>query len=154
MIERRNGTIRNKRLNQDLLDNSFQIDQRSFWDIMGYISSYLQKINYYDLHNQPSRDWVAMIEGDPIIYMVLIINQPLTDLNQMAQSVNETKVCSVDNLEMATNLLNWYDKINEWYKNLLNQGEHRLANKIKNVLSDVLDNPKNNLLLFQQKLIR
>ena len=154
MIERRNGTIRNKRLNQDLLDNSFQIDQRSFWDIMGYISSYLQKINYYDLHNQPSRDWVAMIEGDPIIYMVVIINQPLTDLNQMAQSVNETKVCSVDNLEMATNLLNWYDKINEWYKNLLNQGEHRLANKIKNVLSDVLDNPKNNLLLFQQKLIR
>lgn len=154
MIERRNGTIRNKRLNQDLLDNSFQIDQRSFWDIMGYISSYLQKINYYDLHNQPSRDWVAMIEGDPIIYMVVIINQPLTDLNQMAQSVNETKVCNVDNLEMATNLLNWYDKINEWYKNLLNQGEHRLANKIKNVLSDVLDNPKNNLLLFQQKLIR
>lgn len=154
MIERRNGTIKDKRLNKDLLDNSFQIDQRSFWEIMGYISFYLEKVNYYDIQNNFDGNWKALIENDPIIYMVLIINEPLSDLDRITQNIGQVKSINSESLLASTTLLNWYNKIIEWYNTLVDLGEHRLANKIKNVLADVLDNPRKNLLLYQQKLIQ
>lgn len=153
MIERRNGTIKDKRPNKDLLEMAFKIDQRSFWDIMGYIASYLEKVNYYDLQNKFNADanWKSLVEGDSIIYMVLIINESLSDLDNITNSISEAKTVDPDNQQTAETLINWYNKITQWHDTLVDQGEFRLANKIKNVLTDVLEGPKNNLLLYQQK---
>jgi len=152
MIERRNGTTRGKRLNKNLLNSPFKIDQRSFSDIMGYMSSYLEKINFYNIQNQMDGNWKALIEGDPIIYMVLIINEPLSELYQLAQSYDQTRNVEADKLEVLRTLFDWYTKVNNWHQDLMNHGEVKLANKIKNVLADVLEYEYNNLVLFQQEL--
>jgi hypothetical protein len=152
MIERRNGTTRGKKLNNNLLNSPFQIDQRSFSDIMGYMSSYLKEINFYNLQNQMEGNWKALIEGDSIIYMVLIINEPLSELYQIAQDYDETRTVESDKLKVFNSLIDWYKKVNNWHQNLMNQGEVKLANKIKNVLTDVLEYEYNNLILFQQEL--
>lgn len=154
MIERRNGTIKDKRSNKDLLDTPFQIDQRSFWEIMGYISSYLEKVNYYDLQNKfdANANWKSLIENDPVIYMVLIINEPLTDLDLLALNINESPTVDANKQQALQTLLKWYNKINGWHDTLMKQGELRLANKIKNVLTDVLEGPRNNLFLYQKKI--
>lgn len=154
MIERRNGTIKDKRSNKDLLEMTFKVDQRSFWEIMGYISSYLEKVNYYNLQNKFNADanWKSLVEGDPIIYMVLIINEPLSDLDNITNTINETNTVDADNQQAAKTLINWYNRITEWHDTLVDQRELRLANKIKNVLTDVLEGPRNNLLLYEQKI--
>lgn len=154
MIERRNGTIKNSRSNKDLLEMAFKIDDRSFTEIMGYISLYLEKVNFYDLQNNFNADsnWKSLVEGDPIIYMTLIINEPLTDLDNITNTVTEAKANNAESLKTVKILNDWYEKINEWHDNLVDQNELRLASKIKNVLTDVLEGPRKDLLLYEQKL--
>ncbi len=149
MIIRRNGTARDSRLNKTLSDNSFRIDQRAFWDIMGYISSFLENINYYNIENKINGDWKTLIEVDPVISMVIIINTPLPDFAHIVKNTTETK----DDLTRGKieYLLEWYRTINNWSENLYNQGEKKLADKIKNVLSDVLEYYKESLLLHKQQ---
>ncbi|MCB0401165.1 MAG: baseplate J/gp47 family protein [Flavobacteriales bacterium] len=154
MIERRKGTIRDQRSDANLLDTPFRIDQRSFGELMGYMASFLDRVNYYDLQNNLSNDtnWRNFIENDPIIFMVLVVNEPLTDLEQLATTLGETKDLHADNANAVKVLLNWYDKIEQWYEVLMNLNQLRLANKLKNVLVDVLENPRSSLMLYQQKL--
>lgn len=151
MIKRRNGTTRDKSANKHLLNSPFQIDQRSFSDIMGYMSSYLKEIKFYNLQNQMEGNWKVLIEGDSIIYMVLIINEPLSELNQMAQDYDQTKNIEADKLKVLSALLDWYNKVNDWHQTLMKQGEEKLANKIKNVLANVLEYAHNNLILFKKE---
>lgn len=153
MIKRRKGTVRGKRLNENLLNNDFQIDQRSFWEIMGYLSFYLEKINYYNIENQMDGDWQALVKNDHIIYMVLMVNEPLTDLSNIAESYGEIRTVDYDDLTMVKVLLKWYNKISEWQYVTNSQGEKKLSNKIKNVLTDVLDHQYHQLIVYQEELL-
>lgn len=150
MIERRSGTLRSEQQLPDLLNSPFQIDQRSFWDIMGYVVNYLQKINYFQFDNQVDGNWKTLVESDPVIYMVIIINEPLTNIEQFIQdqSIGST-VDAKDNVEVVNMLLGWYTKIDTWYKTLLIMGEQRLAYKINNILVDVLNYQRNALLKYK-----
>ena len=152
MIERRNGSIKSKRLNKNLLDSPFQIDQRSFWDIMGYMSSFLEHINYYDIDNQIDGKWDAIVKADPIIFMVTIINEPTKDLKDLAQSYAEVNSIAKVNLKTTETLLNWYRAIDKWHIILLNLGEVKLADKIKNILVDVLDYQRSSLFNYHNRL--
>jgi len=153
MIERRNGIQRDKRLNDNLLDSPFQIDQRSFWDILGYISSLLKHINYYDLNNEHDGQWNEVIKSDPIILMVHIINEPIDRLNKIIQN-NDVQFTTDSELnkDIVSKLIQWYDKVESWYHHLMRHGEEKLAYKIKNVLVDVLSLQKDHLITYQNKL--
>ena len=138
MIHRRNGTIRGNRFNKDLIDSSFRIDERTFWDLMGYVASYLDHINYYNLDNKKEGNWKTFVEDDPLIFMCIIINEPVSDLDKLIRNYRNTQVQPSENLNTVKILLKWYNKINFWYQQLYDLGEKRLAYKIKNILSDVL----------------
>ena len=153
MIERRYGIQRNKRLDKNLLDSPFQIDQRSFWDILGYITYLLKHVNYYDLNNEVDGQWDEVLKSDPIILMVQIINEPMNKLNLMIQN-NEGRLSggAPIKIKVITTLIKWYDKVEFWHENLLNLGEPKLASKIKNILVDVLALQRTELVSFQNQL--
>ncbi|MEM8998647.1 MAG: baseplate J/gp47 family protein [Bacteroidota bacterium] len=151
MIQRRNGTINSNRLPENLLDAPFKIDQRYFWDIIGFIALYLEKINYYNIQNKREGDWKILVEGDPIIFMVMIINHPVKDLETLMEFYGNNSLQEPDLDEKVALLVNWYDKVNGWYQTLLALGEKRLAYKIKNVVVDILLPKKNNILLLQRQ---
>jgi len=137
MIERRKGTIQHQRKNENLILQNFKIDDRSFEDLLGYLISYVEYINFYNTDNQIDGNWRALLEHDPVIYMVTIIQEPVDDL-----------LIVTDEKEMIQNILQWYSKIEKWEKNLLGFKEDILANKIANIVSDVLQYQKNNVLEY------
>ncbi len=141
-MERRNGIIRSKRWNNDLLDSPFQVDQRSFAEIMGYITSFLEKINYYNLQNEIDGNWRKLIEDDPVLYMVSIINEPTSRLESMIEDYQDATKKEYVAPGLISDLLEWYNKINAWHDRLLKFGETKLAHKIKNALTHVLDDQK------------
>ncbi|MEE9361203.1 MAG: baseplate J/gp47 family protein [Cellulophaga sp.] len=153
MIQRRNGTINNNRLPKNLLDAPFRIDQRYFWDVIGYIALYLEKINYYNLKNKQDGNWRVLVEGDPIIFMVMVINYPLKDIEELMEGYEENSIKQSNFKNEIEVLFNWYDKINNWCQILMGLGEERLAYKIKNVIVDVLLPEKNMLLLYEEETL-
>ncbi|OEJ98588.1 hypothetical protein A8C32_05150 [Flavivirga aquatica] len=141
MIERRKGTIQRQRINPNLLNPKFKIDERSFEDLLAYIVFYVEHINFYTTENIIDGNWRALVEQDPVIYIICIIKEPIENLQEE------------DNLpkEKIHILLDWYNKIEKWYHTLLSFKEDVLANKIGNVLLDVLKYKKSQLETFLEK---
>ncbi len=137
MIERRKGTTQSQRTNHNLLNINFKIDDRSFEDLLAYIISYVDKINFYTTENVISGTWRTLIEQDPVIYMIKIIKEPV--------HINTTDDLSSDHIQ---NLLDWYARIEEWHARLSHLDEKILVDKIGNVLSDVLQKKKNDLVEY------
>ncbi len=127
MFERRKGTIQKQRINEQLLNTNFKIDDRSFEDLLGYIAVYLEKVNFYNTENKIDGNWKVLLENDPIIYIATIIKTPLDTLNE--------KTVAEEKIEI---LLGWYDLVVEWRDRLLALEEKVLASKIDNTLTDVL----------------
>ncbi|GAA3591303.1 hypothetical protein Q4Q39_15915 [Flavivirga amylovorans] len=132
MIERRKGTIQRQRINTNLLNPEFKIDERSFEDLLAYITSYVEHINFYTTEHIIDGNWKALVEQDPVIYIIGIIKEPIDSLHV------ETYVP----INMVQVLLDWYNKIEKWYHRLMYLKEDILANKIGNVLQDVLQDKK------------
>lgn len=132
MMQRRKGTIQRNRINNKLLDPEFQIDERTFDDLLAYIVSYVEHINYYTTENVIDGNWKNLVEQDPVIYIIGIIKEPIESLHQ------EEKLP----IEVIQILLDWYIKIEAWYHTLLHFKELVLADKIRNVLLDVLHEKK------------
>lgn len=152
MIERRYGTQRNKRLDSNLLNSPFQIDQRSFEDILGYISYLLKHVNFYNLDNEIDGQWDEVLKSDPILMMVQIINEPMTLLNQLIQNNEGRKTSDNTSKKLVIDtLIQWYSKIEYWHETLLNQGEAKLASKVKNVLVDVLALQRAELITYREQ---
>ena len=139
MIERRKGTIQRQRITHNLLNPEFKIDQRSFEDILAYIVAYVEHINFINTSNTVDGNWKAIIEQDPVIYSIGIIKAPVNNLHV----INDTP-----QKRIAT-LLDWYDTIEVWYHKLLYFKIDVLADKIGNVLRDVLLDKKTALLKAQ-----
>ncbi|MDO5968965.1 hypothetical protein Q4Q35_04020 [Flavivirga aquimarina] len=135
MIERRTGTIQSQRINDDLLNQKFKIDDRSFEDLLGYMISYLGHINFYNIDNTLDGNWQAFIRNASVMSMVKIIKEPLDSL-----IVSETP------LDTMNTLLDWYAKIEEWHINLTHLKEDVLASKIGNILFDILKPKKETIL--------
>jgi len=138
MVERRNGINRNERWNKNLLDDTFKIEPRSFAKNMGYLSSFLEKINFYNTQNKIDGNWKKLIENDPILYMISMINEPKDQLDTLIQDFEDLETEEYNKSLVIKVLLDWYTKINNWHNNLLRLHEEKLANKIKNVLEDIL----------------
>ncbi|MBD78258.1 MAG: hypothetical protein CL840_04995 [Crocinitomicaceae bacterium] len=150
---RRNGTLRSKRSDKNLLESPFKIDQRSFWDILGYIASYLETVNYYNVDNKIDGNWKKLLEADSVIYMVIIINEPLTDLEVIIKSLANAKRNNPETDQTVIDALaTWYNKIKKWHEQLRNLGEDKLAHKINNVIVDVLNQQKSNLTPYREYL--
>ncbi|WP_159439360.1 hypothetical protein [Tenacibaculum agarivorans] len=128
MMKRRKGTIQQQRINHKLLNPDFEIDDRSFEDLLAYVVSYAEHINFYTTENIIDGNWRSLIEQDPVIYIIGIIKEPIDSLRF------EDKIAE----EIAITLLNWYQKIEQWYHTLLHFNETTIANKISNVLLEVL----------------
>ena len=126
MFNKRNGTLNNKRLQKDLLEPSFKIDERPFSEVVGYMVSFLEKINYFNLQNEPDGNWRKLVEHDPIIFLVLISNEPF----EVGKIRGERK--------RLEGLKKWYLKLEEWYRALLQKGETQMAHTINNALENVL----------------
>ena len=147
-MENRNGTIRQERLPKNLLHSTFKIDDRSIWDILGYISSFLKEINYYNLQNEPDESWHDLIKNDPVIFIVSIINEPFSELKKLVGEKEFDTTSLQNKLRIAELLLNEFNKVNSWFKILHEMGESRLANKIGNILNDLLIFEKRQLEKF------
>lgn len=141
MIERRKGTIRNQRINHTLINCDFKIDDRSFEDLLAYITSYIEYINFYTTDNEIDGNWKALIEQDAVIYMVQIIKEPVNSLTTINITNDIIKV-----------ILDWYSKIENWYFTLVHLEEEILANKIGNIVTDVLQSKKNDILEYTNTL--
>jgi hypothetical protein len=150
-MQNRYGTIRNELSSINLLQNEFKIDERQFWDILGYLASFLEKINYYNSYNEPDGHWKELIENDPVIFIVSIINEPLHKLKDL-NGKSDFKLASKESkIEMVHMLLGYFKKITRWYNVLNEMGEYRLANKIGNILNDLLSYEKKQLEAFLQE---
>ncbi|MEX6627293.1 hypothetical protein [Tenacibaculum salmonis] len=134
MMKRRKGTIQRQRINPNLLNPKFKIDERSFEDLLAYIVAYLEKINFFTTENVIDGNWKELVEQDPVIYIIGIIKQPIENLH-----IEDEEKLSVT---MIYDLLEWYAKIEKWYHTLLYFKEGFLADKISNVLLDVLHEKK------------
>ncbi len=141
MIERRKGTIQHQRKNEHLILQDFKIDDRSFEDLMGYLTSYVEYINFYNTDNVIDGNWRILLEHDPIIYMVTIIQESVSDLT-----------VTKDKKEIIQNILQWYSKIEKWEKDLLGFNESILANKIGNIVSDVLQYQRSTVAEYLKRI--
>ncbi len=153
MIDRRNGTLRRNRKNENLLSSPFRIDDRSFWDIMGYMTSYMEKINFFDLENKAVDKWDDLMMVDPIIFMVSIINEPTVGLRRGINTYEPNKSTETQDVIRARLLLQWYYTIETWRNDALRLGEYKLAHKISNILTEVLEIEKDGLEQFIRKTI-
>lgn len=141
MIERRKGTIQRQRINPNLLNPEFKIDERSFEDLLAYIVAYVEQINFFTTENRIDGNWKTIVEQDPVIYIIGIIKAPINNLQVENATTRET----------IDILLDWHQKIVDWYRTLLYFKTKNLADKIGNVLSDVLEDKKQRLLTFSEK---
>ncbi|SNR14674.1 phage baseplate protein [Tenacibaculum jejuense] len=142
MMKRRKGTIQQQRINHKLLNPDFEIDDRSFEDLLAYVVSYVEHINFYTTENKIDGNWRSLIEQDPVIYIIGIIKEPIDSLRL------EDKIAE----EIAAILLSWYKKIEQWYHTLLHFNETTIANKISNVLLEVLWDKKVTLEEFLETI--
>lgn len=139
MKEIRTGTIRERRSNAGVLKDQFQIDQHSFTDLLGYISEFLKDINYYNLENEKEGYWHDLVENDPVFLMATIINHPIDTLQHYANYYSEIRTEQSEKLDIVDALMAWGAKIKHWEDLLRALHEDVLANKIKNVFTDVLN---------------
>ncbi|WP_299625650.1 hypothetical protein [uncultured Tenacibaculum sp.] len=135
MRERRKGTIQSQRIHQQLLNPGFEIDERTFEDLLAYIVSYVEHINFYSTENIIDGNWKALIEQDPVIYIIGIIKEPIDSFKTEGKYP----------IEIINILLSWYVKIEQWYHTLVHFKEEVLADKIRNVLLNVLLEKKEEL---------
>lgn len=147
-MQHRNGTIRNELSSINLLQNKFVIDERKFWDILGYMASFLEKINYYNTENDHEGNWRELIESDPIIYIVSIINDPLDKLKELNGATNFKLETTETKIQIVNMLLADFNKVSRWYQVLNDMGEFILANKVGNILNDLLGYEKKQLEAF------
>lgn len=138
-MNRRTGSDRAKRWNADLLESNFRIDEQSFTDIMGYLSSFLKNINYFDLNNRKAGTWEQLIAHDPILFKAAIINEPTTMFDTHKEEVLINDENSVKTAEIASQLLSWSDKIQGWADTLHTMGEEKLSYKFDNALRNILE---------------
>jgi len=151
-IEKRNGTIRSNRLSKDLLDNPFQIDGRSTWDVLAFMVSYLEKINYYNLENIVDGDWENLVDRDPLIYMASIINKPTDDIDNLIRDYDVAKIKNEGISDETIGLLfKWWGEIHEWSENLIRCDEKELAITIKNSLINGITFNRNYIVLKDGK---
>lgn len=123
MVRRkRKGTTQEQRINPQLLHSNFTIDDRTFEDLIGYIATYLDYINFYNTRNKVDGSWKTLVEKDPIIYMVTLIKEPITDLNTEASTEDKEKA-----------LQRWNVKATQWYHKLIALDEEILAYKIETI---------------------
>lgn len=137
MIERRKGTIQHQRKNENLVHQNFKIDDRSFEHLLSYITSYAAYINFYNTVNSVDGNWSVLLAHDPIIYMTMIVKEPVDSLIVLESKKDTVKT-----------LLDWYTKIEKWGADLLSLKEDILSNKIGNIISDVLHYQKSELLEY------
>ena len=143
-IKRRNGTIRTARLSKDLLTSPFRIDDRNPWDVLAYIASYLEHINYYNIENRVAGNWKKLVEKDPLIYMAIIINEPTDDLEKLEKLIRSLGERTLrkksrrysDRDHIIEKLLHWWQKIYGWSIKLKMLNEKNLAVKIKDTLEN------------------
>lgn len=135
-IKKRNGTLRDNRLPKNLLESPFRIDDRSLWDLLAYISSYLENINYFNTENRINGDWKNLVDKDSLIIMASIINSSTNNIDDLIRTYDRKKVQEDDQLkdDIIDLLLFWWEKIHEWAKILNAANEKNLSEKIKSSL--------------------
>lgn len=148
MINRRNGTLRRQRNNEALLNSPFQIDQRSFWEVIGYMSSLMEKINFYDFNNQIDGNWKEFLEMDGVVYMVSIINTSTKELERDIVNYSPDNSTTQIDLKTAKKLLDWHNTISTWQKTVAGHGVPKVARKIESILDDVLAREKMGLQIL------
>lgn len=153
MNHQRTGISRSNRAIKNLLGSPFQIDSRSFTDVLGYMAKYMERINFYDLNNIPNDNWQKILRSDPIIYITIVINQSTSTLEQQIKNLS---INGIDSHKSQSNLvqelIDWHQNIQTWHDNLEALGEYKLAQKINNVLVDVLGFQKRNLVKYKEGL--
>ena len=135
-ITRRNGTLRDNRLIKNLLESKFRMDDREPWDLLAYIASYLENINYYNTENRINGDWKNLVEKDSLIIMASIINSATNNIDDLVRTYSGEAVQKDDKRkdEIIDLLAFWWEKIHRWSKALVAANEKNLSEKIKNSL--------------------
>ncbi len=129
-MNRRTGTSQLQRAQETMLMNTFQMDNRSFDDLLFYIQRILGNLLYYNEQNIPDGNWSQVISGSSIFYMIGIVNEKTESLLNAHQSVEEAKKV----------VEYWRNTTNGWPLKLLELDEPMMANKISTVLYDEVFN--------------
>jgi len=148
-IEKRNGTLRDNRLVKNLLESPFRIDDRDTWDLLAYVASYLEKINYFNTDNRINGHWKNLVDKDSLIMMASIINTPTDDIDNLVRTYNRNSVQGDNQLKdkIITLLSFWWGKIHDWAEELAASNEKNLAEKIKNSLVNSVTFNRNYIVL-------
>lgn len=132
------GTLRSKRISENLINHTLKIDNRPFWAQLSYVSEYLKHLNYFNLENKKEGQWNELIQYDPIIFMTIIINEPMFNLNELLTKYDSIKKNIEEKKKVVDILLEWAQKINSWQETLTSLGEDELATLIKNIAYDII----------------
>jgi hypothetical protein len=152
MLETRIGTLSSKRAIKQLLNPDFEIDQRSFSEVINYIVSYLKHLNFYTLQNESDTTWEGIERGDSILFMSTVIATSTTSLDAMEIQTENYGISQKELIKTVDVLLNWYEIIDGWKNQLLNLNENDLANSIVNMQDDVLNEQRTFLVGLKDRM--
>jgi hypothetical protein len=151
-MEDRTGTERSKRTNPHLTDSPFQLDQRSFWEVLGYLGNLLEQVHYYDMSNQKNGTWDELIKTDPTMFMVSIIHHSFKIQDKHVLRKIQEEGSDHEKLQLARKILGWYSTIKNWRDRLIALGEPQLAEKIQQVIVGILRYHQKDLNAFKEIL--
>ncbi len=143
MLETRIGTLSTKRALGQLLNPDFEIDQRSFSEVISYIVHYLKHINFYNIQNETTTTWQGIEQGDSILFMSSIIASSITSIETIENNHGSSSAIQSEILDQIDVLLNWNETIENWRQHLVNLNENELASTFLNMQVDVLFDQRN-----------
>ncbi len=149
MIDTRQGLNRDQRMVKALLSEQVRIDDRSIDQLLAYVKEYSTYLNYYNHNDEVDGNWDPFLEKDPIILMATIINESLKDLQITYEKIpTGNKMIPELNLKGIEAIYKWSVKIDQWYNDLLEMQEEKLATKIGNIITDFLAYQLEGLIQF------
>lgn len=107
------GTAQDKRLADGLRDHYFDVEERSFADMMMGSADLARTIRYYDALNQPKGAWTGLFESDELMVLADIVS---TDTARMEAEFLERQS---DLYESAMYLLMFARHIDRWHERLV-----------------------------------
>lgn len=121
---RRDGASQSKRILKALKPSYIKVDERDLDDLLVFIRKYAEKVQYYNLNNEPDGDWKNFIENDISTIVSEIAQKDITDIKSCIKFdlTRISKASTLNNLTKASfyNLFRhvFYicDELNTWYK--------------------------------------
>jgi hypothetical protein len=110
------GTAQDNRFPPALRDHYFNVDERSFEDVISRTAEFVKHVHYYNLSNSKDETWKDLFAADNAVIMTDIL---ATDSRRMESEFLGHLEKDRPGLPAASYLVGFAHRINSWYTHLL-----------------------------------